>query len=61
MKLIQFYLLKHLIYFYYKFSIPKTTGKSDRAANDARLLLSLPKKNLVKGFLVLTKSKAQLR
>jgi len=61
MKLIQFHLLKYLIYIYYKFSIPKTTGKFDRAANDARLLLSLPKKNLVKGFLVLTKSKAQLR
>jgi hypothetical protein len=61
MKLIQFYLLKYIIYFYYKFSIPKTTGKFDRAANDTRLLLSLPKKNFAKGFLILAKSKAQLR
>lgn len=55
------YFLRYFLYFYYKLSIPEATNKLGRASGDAKLLLCLPKKNLLKGFSLLTKSKAQLR
>jgi len=53
--------IANLLYIYYKFSLPTTTNKMDKAKNDAKLLLDLPRVNFLKGLKVLTKSKSQIR
>lgn len=58
---IQVVILQYLLYFYYKLFLSSITNKRGRALSDAKLLLTLPKRDLVKSIYALTNSKAQLR
>jgi FkbM family methyltransferase len=53
--------LQYLLYLYYKIFLSSITNKRGRALSDAKLLLTLPKRNFAKSVFALINSKAQLR
>lgn len=53
--------LAFILYLYYKIALPNVTNKRGRAKRDADLLITLPRKSILKSFSLLAKTKSQLR